>query len=53
MIRAGGTAALLAHIFYRTGRAPDEIWNKPPGARAFCLAAARWWLSGESGQAQG
>ena len=47
MIRAGGRATLLALIFLRTGRAPDEIWAKPPGARAFCLAAMSWALEEE------
>lgn len=50
MIRAGGRAALLAHIFIQTGRTPDEILAKPVGVRAFCYTAMREYLKALNNQ---
>ena len=49
MIRAGGIATLLHHIFQRMGLTPDEIMSKPPGVRAFLFASMRVQLESEGG----
>jgi len=49
MIRAGGIATLLHHIFQRTGLTPDDVMSKPPGVRAFLFASMRVQLESEGG----
>lgn len=47
MIKQGGQAALLHHIFQRTGVTPGEFWAKPRGEKLFMLASMEFQLEEE------